>query len=200
MNFTCFQCFGCFCVSVLSHQSFTVASLSPFNINTFREFTEAIFHAGNNISRLYILFWKEDTARDFPFKVEEIRVVEIHVLFQGVKDYCALFHPAAFVLVLRRFDAVKCGVHHICQKTACLTVSLNHLPLTIQFVVDWQHPDTARMMNGLLCFQFTRFPPYFCAETDPSHIRLLSSCYSEEHSISMKSGKRGHLFPGQSAP
>ena len=101
---------------------------------------------------------KKRTLWCFSLKVEEICLVQIHVHSQVLKHYWALFHPAAFTLAP---IAVKSEVHHICQKAARLTVSLHHLPLTIQFVVDWQHPDAAGVMNGLPCSQLTRLALYF---------------------------------------
>lgn len=101
---------------------------------------------------------KRRHCKVFLLKFADILLVQIYVHSQVLKHYCALFHPAAFTLAP---IAVKSEVHHICQKAACLTVSLHHLPLTIQFVVDWQHPDAAGVMNGLPCSRLTRLALYF---------------------------------------
>lgn len=69
--------------------------------------------------------WLHSEKEDIVWlEVRVIHFVRIHMHFQGLKDCCARFHPAAFILLLRSCVDVKCEVHHICSSmSGCLSQS-----------------------------------------------------------------------------
>lgn len=186
--------FLCLCLLLMSHQSFTIASLCPFNINTVWDFPEALSHTGNNITRLNTLFWKEDIVRVCAFKVEEIHVVQTHVHFQGVKDYCTLSSRCIRTCPQKLWCCWVWGSPHLSESSMsdCLSQSSSFNDAICCGLTASRHSPNDDWPAVLPVYQITSL--FLCRNRSQSYTAL-----SEEHSISMKSGMRGHLFSGQSA-